>query len=1028
MDDVGRWLDGLGFCQYAATFAANDIEFGLLAELTEADLEKLGVSSLGHRKKLLKAIAALTDDATTALSPADPTSKSEAPASASPEAERRQLTVMFCDLVGSTALSERLDPEDLRTVIGAYQEACAGVIVAYDGYIARYMGDGLLVYFGYPRAHEDDAERAVHTGLGIVEAVGRLGVGDDIDLAVRVGIATGLVVVGDIVGEGASEERAVLGDAPNLAARLQGLAEPDSVLIADATRRLIEGLFDCEDIGRRRLKGMADPVSAFRVRGVSGASSRFEASAARALSPLIGRDEEFGLLIKRWEQACDGEGEVVLLTGDAGVGKSRIARALHDWLEARPHNRILYFCSPYHRNSALHPAIEQLERYLRFEASDGAEERLNKIEVVLTQLALPEDEVAPLLAALLSLPLQGRYPAQAVSPQLLRRRTLEALLSIIEAMAGQAPVLMVVEDAHWADPSTLEFLGLLIERLRSARVFLIVNSRPEFEPTWGARAQVTQLRLNRLNRKESAVLIAAVAGDKTLPDEVLERIVDRTDGVPLFIEELTKTMLESGLLAEADDGYALVGLLRQLPIPNSLQESLLARLDRLASVKEVAQLASTLGRTFSYELFAAVSPLERRELEQALTELETAGLIYRRGVAPDVIFEFKHALLQDAAYQTLLKGNRQRHHERIAQVLEAQFPATAESEPELLAHHYTEAGLAGPAVDHWHSAGQRAMRRSANVEAESHLRRGLLLLESIPDAAERHRREIALQNTLGVCLMPTRGFGNAEVAEAFSRAAAVSEKEGDSRGLFVALRGKGQYQMISGDLGTAREQASRILDLARDLDDPDILIEAHHLGWSALTFTGDFDAARRHAETGIALYDRERDHRLTYIYSGHDPGVCCRSFGSLALWQLGYPDRALAACRAGEALAHELSHPFTVTIAFWATGMLRLLRRETSATREIGESMIAHCSEKGFSPFIPMGKIFRGGALAEEGELASGVAELREGISGVRATASDRNRVHAATILCVDGRVVRERRTDRRRGDGAERRTGHVGT
>ncbi|MCH7541039.1 MAG: AAA family ATPase, partial [Proteobacteria bacterium] len=819
--------------------------------------------------------------------------------------------------------------EDLRQVLRAYQETCADAVARFEGHIAKYIGDGLLIYFGYPQAHEDDARRAVSAGMGIVAGVGRLNGRltreHGVELGVRVGIQTGLVVAGEMGGGETREPDAIVGKTPNVAARLERLAEPNTVLIGAATQRLVEGLFECDDLGQQQLKGVSEPIRVFRVRGESAAPSRFEASAEKGLTPLVGREEEIGLLMKRWNQAGDGEGQAVLLSGEAGVGKSRIVRGFRESVGGEAHNRILYYCSPYHRNSALYPVIKQLERALRFETSDDAGRRLGKLEAVLAGLCLPEPEVAPLLASMLSLPAEGRYPAIEASPQLLRRKTLEALLSVIEAMAAQKPVLMLVEDAHWIDPSTLEMLGLLIERLRSARVFLLVNCRPEFEPPWGGHAHVTALRLNRLSRKESAEMIAGVAGGKTLPEEVLEQILARTDGVPLFVEELTKTVLESGLLAEEGGDYVLNGPLPPLAIPASLQDSLMARLDRLAAVKEVAQLAAVLGRTFSYELLAGVSPLAGQELEDALARLEDAELVYRRGVAPELTYEFKHALVRDAAYQSLLKSSRQRHHARIARVLEEKFPTTAEGEPELLAHHYTEGGLAEPAIDYWQKAGRRAMQRSANVEAECHLMKGLAVLESMPQGPERQRREIALQNTLGVCLMPTRGFGNPDVAEAFSRAASISEEEGDARGLFVALRGQGQYQMISGDLGTAREQASRILNLAEDLDDPGILIEAHHLGWSALTFTGDFGAARKHAATGIALYDRERDHRLTYIYSGHDPGVCCRSFGSLALWQLGYPDQALAACRDGEALARELSHPFSVTIALWAVNRRGIL-------------------------------------------------------------------------------------------------------
>ncbi len=985
MADIVEWLGGLGLGEYAERFAENAVDIRALPHLTEQDLKDLGLL-LGHRRILLSAIAELDSSAGTA-----PAKTVAVPPEAA--AERRQLTVMFCDLVGSTALAERLDPEDMREVLRAYQGACVGVIGEVDGHVAKYVGDGLLVYFGYPQAHEDDAERAVHAGLGIIDGLGplnrQLGERHGVTLRIRVGIHTGLVVAGEMGSGDSREADAIVGETPNVAARLEGLAAPDTVVISAATQRLVEGLFALEDLGPQRLKGVTQLQTVFRVSGRSGARSRFEVSAAKGLVALVGRKAEIGLLAKRWAQAEDGEGQVVLLLGEAGVGKSRIIRAFRDRLAGVAHDRVLYYCSTYHRNSALFPVIDQIERTFGFEASDDVDRKLDKLEAKLAAIGLARDENAPLLAALLSLPADRRYPPIQVSPQLRRRKTLEAVLAGIQAMAARSPVLMVVEDAHVSDPSTLEMLGLVIERLGTARVLLLVGARPEFDPPWGGHAHLTTIRLNRLSRTEAAALVAESAGGRHLPDAVRDQIVAKTDGVPLFVEELTKTVLESGLLTAEGNGYVLRGPLPALAIPTSLQDSLMARLDRLARAKEVAQLAAVLGRTFSYELLAAVSPIAEQPLADALARLEDAELVYRRGLAPDLIYEFKHALVQDAAYQSLLKSNRQRHHGKIARVLEERFPSIAESEPELVAHHYTEAGLAEQAIDGWLKAARRAMQRSANVEAEDQLGRGLALLDQVADTAARHQREVALQNALGVCLMPIRGFGSPDVAEAFAKAAAASERSGDQRGLFVALRGRGQYHMISGDLGTAREHAGRILDLAERQQDPGLHIEAHHLGWSTLCFTADFEAARRHAEAGIASYDRDRDHGLTYVYSGHDPGVCCRSFGALAICQLGYPDQALALCREGEALARDLAHPFSVTVALWALGMLHLLRRDWDGIRETGVAMIDHCTEKGFPPFVPMGKIFRGGARAVAGDAAAGLAELGDGIAGLRASGTE---------------------------------------
>ncbi|MFQ5938354.1 MAG: AAA family ATPase, partial [Acidiferrobacterales bacterium] len=552
-------------------------------------------------------------------------------------------------------LAEHLDPEELRDLLAQYQDACANVIEHFDGHIARYVGDGLLVYFGYPQAHEDDAQRGVRAGLGIVEAIKSLNpkfTNPGVDLAVRIGITTGLVVAGDIGSGERVEEKAIVGETPNLAARLQALAEPNAVVIGDDTQRLVEGLFESEDLGPQNLKGISQSVAAYRVRAESSAPSSFEAKAARGLTPLVGREEEIGLLLKRWAEATDGEGQVVLLSGEAGIGKSRIVRAFRDHLEVEPHNRVLYYGSPYHRNSAFYPAIDQLERGLRFQKGDSSRERFDKLDAVLENLGLPLEEHAFPLASLLSLPVNDRYSPLELSPEQLKKRIFESLVAVIESMASQHPVLMVVEDIHWIDPSTQEFISLLMEQLQIDRFFLVVTCRPEFESPWGGYAHITSLTLNRLSRKASVAMIARVTGGKAVPDEVRDQIVAKTDGVPLFVEELTKTVLESNLLEDVGDRYVLLGPLPSLAIPASLQDSLMARLDRLASVKEVAQLAATLGRTFTHELLAAVSPLNDKELQHAITQLMKAELLYRHGLPPDVTYEFKHALVQDAAYQS----------------------------------------------------------------------------------------------------------------------------------------------------------------------------------------------------------------------------------------------------------------------------------------------------------------------------------------------------------------------------------------
>jgi class 3 adenylate cyclase/predicted transcriptional regulator len=736
MSDVARWLERLGLGQYAKVFAENDVDFEVLPQLTDAQFKELGLT-LGHRVKLR---AALASEAST-----QPGSQFARQAMLQPaEAERRQLTVMFSDLVGSTALSAQLDPEDYRDLIRAYQDACAGVIARFDGYIAKFMGDGVLVYFGWPRAHEGDPERAINAGLGIADAVRVLSDGKGASLAVRIGIATGHVVVGDIVGEGAAQEASIAGEAPNLAARLQAIAAPNTVVISESTYVLAGGLFQCTGLGARELRGFLAPVAAWRVDAPRPIESRFAATHARALTPFIGREEEIDILEQRWQRACAAAGQVVLLSGEPGIGKSRIVEELHERISAQPHTRLRYQCSPYHTNSALYPVISQLERATRIQPDDSPDDKLTKLEALLALSGRPLAEVVPLIAPLLSIPFDDRYSPANVSAQRQKQLALAVLVDQVAGLAEQRPVLFHFEDAHWIDPTSRELIDLMVARAPDLRVLIIISFRSGFTPAWTGERHVTLLALNRLDAGTCAHLAIQVGDAAALPADVIDKIVLRTDGVPLFVEEMTKTVLEA---VAAGSGTA--GTPALIAIPASIEDSLMARLDRLGPVKEVAQTAAVLGRTFSQDVLAAVLALDEAAMETALARLVAAGLVYRRAVSGRVAFEFKHALVQDAAYQSMLKSRRRRHHARIADVLEEQFPEIAE--PELLAHHYTEAGLVERAIDHWLKAGQRAMQRSAHVEAESHLRRGLDLLAALPESAGRDAREIGLQNTLGVC-------------------------------------------------------------------------------------------------------------------------------------------------------------------------------------------------------------------------------------------------------------------------------------
>ena len=863
MTDLQGWLDSIGLGKYADAFAKNDLGFDVLPELTESDLKDLGLS-MGDRKRLLKIIAALQAE------PAEPAGASPGSFPVSTplprtDAERRQLTVMFCDLVGSTALSEKLDPEDLREVIGAYRETCAGVITRFGGVIAKYMGDGILVYFGYPKAHEDDTERALKTGLGIVEAVRELRLQENLTLQVRIGIATGLVVAGDIIGEGVSEENAVLGDSPNLAARLQALAKPNTVVIAPETHNIVGSLFEYKDLGIHDLKGISTPVRAWSVIGETEAESRFDASHGAGITPLVGREEEIDLLLRRWQQAKDGEGQIVLLSGEAGVGKSRIVRSFREYLEDEPRNRVLYYCSPFHQNTAFYPAKDQLVRVLRFGNKDGIEAKLDKLEAMLGELGLPVSEIAPLLATLLSLPAKERYPVPLLGAAELKKKIFEALIAMIDAMAIRNPMLMLIEDLHWIDPSTLELLNLLTKHMRSTRIVLLLTYRPEFNPPWSDHSHVTELSLNRLSRKESLAMIAKIADGKAMPEEVVDEIVTKTDGMPLFVEELTKTVLESGILDDAGNRYVLSEPLPPLAIPASLQDTLMARLDRLALVKEVAQLAATLGRTFSHELLATVSPLEAEALDDALSQLLEAGLIYCHGLQPDVTYAFKHALVQDVAYQSLLKGSRLQFHQRIAEALEQRFPETVQTQPELLAEHYTAASCFEPAVAYWHRAGQRAVEHSANLEAIAHLTKGLKLIDDLPDTWERSKNELGMRLTLATAFLSIKGFAAPEVEQTYLRCHELSRRVGEIPQLFTVTWNLWMVCQQRGQLKQAQSLADEALALAKTQPDSALLLQAHHAAWTNLFRLPDLPACREHLDQGLALYSKSEHGSHAFV-------------------------------------------------------------------------------------------------------------------------------------------------------------------
>jgi class 3 adenylate cyclase/predicted ATPase len=962
---VTHWLDGLGLGQYASVFTENAIDLEILPELTEADLESLGVL-LGHRKKILKAIAGLSTGASgaTGRPEVSQTPGAQEPSPTVSEAERRQLTVMFCDLVGSTQLSRRLDPEDLREVMRRYQDAVAGAVTRYEGYVAKFLGDGVLAYFGWPQAHEDQAERAVRTGLDAVTAVARLELDNDVALRARVGIATGQVVVGDLVGEAAAEAEAVAGETPNLAARLQGVAAPSEV---------------------DELKGFAEPVQAWSVVRKRDIDSRYESKHVGGALPLVGRQEELGLLLRSWEASKEAHGQIVLIQGEAGIGKSRLVEALREHVSGEDHIWVATRCSPYHANSTLYPVIEHMKRAMGWRPEDSAVARLEKLEAALQGQSLPPEEAVPLYAELMSLALpEGRYAPLELTAKEQREQTLDALSGWLLEMAERRPVLQVWEDLHWADPTTLELLALYIEQSPTVSMLNVLTYRPEFVPPWSMRSHMTPITLNRLERPEVEALIGHQANGKQVPSEVIEHIVGKADGVPLYVEELTKSILESDYLREEAERYTLAGSLSEVAIPATLQDTLMARLDRLPRVRELAQLGAVLGREFAYKMLLYLAPLEEPVLQNGLGQLVDNELLYQRGRPPRSRYIFKHALIQDAAYQSLLKRTRQQYHQQVAALLEERFPETVEAHPELVAHHFAEAGCTMEAVAYYERAGQIALGRSANVEAVTHFQRGLELLLQLPESRERHERELEMQMALGPALVATRGYADAGVGRAYERAWQLCQRLGDSVHLPLVLRGRQVFHLLHGELNKAREFAKQFLDLAKRQENPALLVGSYHALGQTLFFHGDLIAARKTVEHGIALFDPER-HRLSN-WPGGQPGEQCYLYGAFTLWMLGYPDQALRRSEEALVMANELANPANLVNTLCFVANVHVFRRDLSAVRQRAKATMELSVEQGHSFFLGHGTILHGWALAAQGQVEDGMAEIEQGIATFRAT------------------------------------------
>ena len=971
--DVADWLRALGLEQYEAAFRENDVDAELLPDLTENDLKGLGVASIGHRRQLLKAIDGLRLINTPTSDPVLLSSATGVDDLTSPEttAERRPLSVMFCDLIGSTALSSRLDPEDLREVIRTYQTCVASTIQKFEGFIARYVGDGVLIYFGWPEASETDAERAVRAGLAVAVAVSAAVSNEP--LQVRIGIATGLVVIGEPIGSGDSRQQTAVGETPNLAARLQGLAGPGQVVIDAATRRQIGGLFECQDLGTVQLKGLPVGAPAWQVLSENRAVGQFEALRSGA-TPLVGRDEDMDLLLRRWAQAKAGSGRVVLISAEPGVGKSRLAEALAERIAHEPHVRLRYFCSPHHQDSTLYPVIAQIERAAGFQHADEPGARLVKLQVLLAATAPPIEDVA-LIAELLTLPSAEFAPPLDVTPQRKKEKTFEALLRQVEGLSRQQPVLLIFDDLHWIDPSSRELLDRVTERVAGWQVLLLAMFRPEFQPPWTGQPHVTLLTLARLDKRSTTAMIANVAG-KDLPSDIVEEIAERTDGVPLFVEELTKAIVES------DVGVATLSAVPDLAlsVPATLHASLMARLDRLGSAaKEVAQTGAAIGREFGHELLASVTDLSESQLHEALDRLTNAGLLFVRGTPPEASYIFKHVLVQDAAYGSLLRTRRQDLHRRVVAALEERFPEVVVAQPALLAQHCQEAGLAEQAVVYWLKAGQQALALSAMGEAVAQLRKGLDVLAGLPDDPWRQQQELDLQAALGAALSATKGFSAAEVGDTFARARALAEQLDRPEYLKPLIYGQWAVHYVRSEHRLALALGRQLEKHGEERNDAVSQLLGRRAHGITCFFLGEFVAARALLERCVALAD-DPAHR-TIAGLSLDPYSATLPYCAMTLACLGYVDQARL--RIDEALseARRLRHIHTLVHVLahenWVAWITCLPMVHT-------EELLALTTEGGFPFYLGWALAFRARSLLALGRAQEGLALLTQSLAELR--------------------------------------------
>ena len=971
MNSIEQWLASIGLDQYARLLEQQAIDLDVLPDLAEGDLEALGIP-LGDRKRFLRAIAELgagaADARNTASIPAAPATK------AAPEAERRQLTVMFCDLVGSTDLAARFDPEDVRDGIRRFQHCCDEAVRRFEGHVALYLGDGVLAYFGYPAAHEDDAGRAIRAALRVVERLRGQRVGAAA-LEVRIGIATGLVVVGDVIGEGSARQEAVTGTTPNLAARLQALAPAGGILVAARTHRIAAGAFLYEDIGRVVLKGLADPEHVWRIAGERPASSRFAAARTGTLSPFVGRDGEIEQLSAHWQSAKEGHGHVVWISGEPGIGKSRLLLALRERIAADRPATIECQCSPFHVDSALHPILDWIRATAAIADDEAIAGKLERLAALCAGRSADPLLGAELLAAALLLPLGERAPALRMNPARQKKETIALLAALILPPPEGRPTLAIVEDAHWMDPTTLDVLERVLESTASTRALVLVSSRAEMPPRWTRGGRAVQVPLQRLDPRDTAAMIAGVANDAPLPAETIARIVAKTDGVPLFAEELTKTVLESSSIAETAAAAE-----SPVDIPATLRDSLMARLDRLGPVKEIAQIGAAIGREFDDVLIRSVVHGTDAELDRALARLTEAGLLFRRGEPPALSYAFKHALVQDAAYESLLKSRRLALHQAIAEAIERVLPQVEATEPEVLARHYTASALPQRALPYWLRAGRQARERSAYAEAKAHLNRGLELVRRLPASAELVGYEIDLLTNLGAVEQAVSGLASSATEAVFVRARELCEAADDSPRLFPVLWNLWLLTVQRGQIEASRRIAERLLATAATRGDPDLVMQAHHAAWPTDFYRADFASVVHAVDIGCSLYDAERHRLHRFVYGAHDPVPCGWIFKALALWFVGDYAAARTACASSIAAARELGHASTQGVAFAYAGALRYFDDDAPGVAAIAQELIELSTREGMPTWLSFGVIHRGWALAQGGD-EGGLSLLREGFA-----------------------------------------------